>query len=989
MNSVSSLLNYAGVALLAALHIQDAPAFEDAFDDGNGDGWTHFDPLAEIQLSAPAPLSFENGVFLMESNPPAADPAGPARVFSYIDDEVLSDFYCAVDIVDWNDSINQAYGILARVDNIALGQTTGYVCNYDPNQTGGEPGGQFQINRVVEEASNPTIARANVKLLDDHTYRMVFRGEGNRLIGALYDLQDLTSPMVQIETDGDQDPDAVTYTEGLLGLFSFYRGDDLTEPHAKPSVTFDNFSSVESNPAPELLPGIARGVPSEAQVVRHTPASGASFHPAADGISFEILPNDQPLPLTVGLYLNEVLVPADEVTITTDGGLTIGVFRGLDPNQVYESRIEVDGVVSIWQFDTFEESLMETGETIVVEAEDYNFGAGQFLDQPTAGGVTETGVQLPDADQSYFERSAEPEIDYHDTEGAPVTENDYRPDDFVGLRSGSPDIEPSELVRDVSRQRHELSGAQDYEVFQTEAGEWMNYTRTFPQGDYHVYLRAASHASQDIALGRVTGDRTVANQTTESLGRFALSNQGSRFAWRFTQLTNPEGSPLALSLGGETTLRLTMDGEENDFAFRRILALNYLLIVPATSDDPNLVVARGGLFGEVSGPETVPLRFLNGGSSEPLTIGNITLEGDDAAHFTFTEPPAALLPDESAAVDIAFDPQGREGVFLAELVIESNDEGSPEIRVDLTALVPVSSGLLVHYSFDDAEGSTIAKDTSGNRRDATYARGEGATIRLNEPALASGTAVRLNNGSEGGGAAHIEIPIAARLPSLETMTASLWFNQDSGATNMTILSRGLDPADPFAVAMAQGSFAWGAAAESVFQTETLFTTESPHHLVVRYQNGEVTLFLDGAMIGEPTIGPAFVDQSPTPLLIGALSGGVLGFSGVLDDFQLYNRALADDEVQFLHENPGKAIDNADIQPPIDNSPSTIRIIAGADDTYVLSILGPAGRKYTLEASDTLTADSWTVVREVDGVEGTLNVDLDQADEPTRFFRVRY
>ena len=534
MNSTSPLFGYAGMAVLGALQAQVVVAFEDAFDDGNGDGWTHFDPIAEVQLADPSPLSFENGVFLMEANPPAADPAGPARVFSYIEGEIRSDFYCAVDIVDWNDSINQAFGILGRVDNIALGQTTGYVCNYDPNQTGGQPGGQFQINRVIDEASNPTIAVGNVKLLEDHAYRMVFRGEGNQLIGALYDLQDLTAPVVQIQTDGDLNPDATTFPEGLIGLFSFYRGDDLTEPHAKPSVTFDNFVSLESNPAPELLPGIARGVPSEPQVVRHTPTSGAAFHPAAEGVSFDVVPNDQPLPLNIALYLNDVLVPENEITFTTENGLTKGRFPGLDPNQVYECRVEVEGVVSIWQFDTFEESLMDTGEALVIEAEDYNFGAGQFLDQPMAGGVTEAGIPLPNADRTYFDRRAEPEIDYHDTEGGPVGENDYRPDDLVGLRAGSQEIEPGELVRDVLRERHALSAAQDYEVFQTEAGEWLNYTRTFPEGDYHVYLRAASQAPQDVLLERITSDRTIANQTTEPLGRFALPNQVSRFAWRFT-----------------------------------------------------------------------------------------------------------------------------------------------------------------------------------------------------------------------------------------------------------------------------------------------------------------------------------------------------------------------------------------------------------------------------------------------------------------------
>ena len=82
-------------------------AFEDTFDDGNLDDWTVFDPMAEVKLAAPSTFRIENGTVLMEANPPAADPASPARLFASIDDEIYTDFYCAVDIVDWNDEINQ------------------------------------------------------------------------------------------------------------------------------------------------------------------------------------------------------------------------------------------------------------------------------------------------------------------------------------------------------------------------------------------------------------------------------------------------------------------------------------------------------------------------------------------------------------------------------------------------------------------------------------------------------------------------------------------------------------------------------------------------------------------------------------------------------------------------------------------------------------------------------------------------------------------
>ena len=59
MRLVPSRLKYTGAALLAALQVQHVTAFEDDFDDGNDDRWAHFDPLAEVQLAAPAPLSFD------------------------------------------------------------------------------------------------------------------------------------------------------------------------------------------------------------------------------------------------------------------------------------------------------------------------------------------------------------------------------------------------------------------------------------------------------------------------------------------------------------------------------------------------------------------------------------------------------------------------------------------------------------------------------------------------------------------------------------------------------------------------------------------------------------------------------------------------------------------------------------------------------------------------------------------------------------------
>ena len=46
----------------------------------------------------------------------------------------MSDFFVEVDLLDWDNELNQAFGFLIRAETIALGQTTGYVVNYDPQQ---------------------------------------------------------------------------------------------------------------------------------------------------------------------------------------------------------------------------------------------------------------------------------------------------------------------------------------------------------------------------------------------------------------------------------------------------------------------------------------------------------------------------------------------------------------------------------------------------------------------------------------------------------------------------------------------------------------------------------------------------------------------------------------------------------------------------------------------------------------------------------------
>jgi hypothetical protein len=553
-----------------------ALAFSDNFDDGNLDGWVLFDPMSDLGIAAPAEVTFPDGGVRIRGFVPAIPDAGPARVFVYRE-EAFTTFFAAFDVVDWDNGINMAFGFLARAGNIGVGQTEGYVMNYDPNQTGSRPGGQLQINSVTGELPD-TVAAANITLIDGRSYRWVFQGQGDELRGSVYDMEDLTQPIAEVLTD-----QGWIYPSGNIGLFNFYRGDE-TDPVGIPDFTFDNFFVEATNPNPALWPAVPHPLPGTAQVTARTPENGANFHPAASGIAFTattmgvgaVAPGDVKLSLngadvTAGLALVQA---GDDVTAT---------YSGLEPNQIYDAVVTVGdpaagGSVNRWTFDTIESAKLAgadgVGEFREVECEDYDYADGEFQNTPPPSGFGMGGV-VNGGGVGYYDLSGTPDVDYFDVDISADALNDYRFLDGVGLRPGSDDFQPvDELPTDTVRPKYAATGAPDYEIHRTEATEWTNYTRVFETGEYRVLLRVASRQAQDVILQDVTGGGSA------ELGRFEVPNLVSPLAHRYIPLTDGGGMPLTLALDGQRTLRLLMGGTAGDFSTRYTLYLNYLLLIP-------------------------------------------------------------------------------------------------------------------------------------------------------------------------------------------------------------------------------------------------------------------------------------------------------------------------------------------------------------------------------------------------------------------------
>jgi len=204
------------------------------------------------------------------------------------------------------------------------------------------------------------------------------------------------------------------------------------------------------------------------------------------------------------------------------------------------------------RFDTFNEA------NFMVEAEDFDYDSGQFVDPPSV--------------DAYSGFGATTNVDYHHTtlDGEIFT---YR---FVGL--------PQDHLNshDYLRQQFFFT-AGDFVLVFFAGDDWGNYTRNYPAGTYYVYGRFSAGGPFTMYLDQVVSGTGTVNQVTQRLGQWsAVGKDYNTFDW--VPLTDSgSNAPVAIKLNGVSTLRITTTGFCNP---------NYFMLVPAKGI--SLSAARSG-----------------------------------------------------------------------------------------------------------------------------------------------------------------------------------------------------------------------------------------------------------------------------------------------------------------------------------------------------------------------------------------------------------
>ena len=127
----------------------------------------------------------------------------------------------------------------------------------------------------------------------------------------------------------------------------------------------------------------------------------------------------------------------------------------------------------------------------------------------------------------------------------------------------------------------------DYDVGYFNTGDFGNYTRNYPAGEYLVYGRlAGGNGNLTAYLDQVTGGLGTTTQTTQRLGTWR-ANTGGWQNWAWVPLTDAGlVSPVIVTLGGVSTLRVTSGGNIN---------ANYFMLVSATGFHISAALSGGNV----------------------------------------------------------------------------------------------------------------------------------------------------------------------------------------------------------------------------------------------------------------------------------------------------------------------------------------------------------------------------------------------------------
>lgn len=223
---------------------------------------------------------------------------------------------------------------------------------------------------------------------------------------------------------------------------------------------------------------------------------------------------------------------------------------------------------------------------------------------------------------------------------------------------------------------------------------------------------------------------------------------------------------------------------------------------------------------------------------------------------------------------------------------------------------PSFGGPVAHWKFDEAPGATTAADSAG-----TFAGTLSPTGAVFVAGGISGNALSLSRASNGfvsmGPVLHqlntsFSLVAWVKLAAGDTSEMAVINKHIPGTTNGYYL--GLNTSGGVFGQTNQAHFFTGGSPATTPVSTNAVNDGNWHQIVAVYGFGGTTaIYVDGAPAEATAPSTAILTNAASFLIGGGSPGGVASnlFEGLVDEVQVYNRALGDAEIGFLHANPSQ------------------------------------------------------------------------------------
>ena len=297
--------------------------------------------------------------------------------------------------------------------------------------------------------------------------------------------------------------------------------------------------------------------------------------------------------------------------------------------------------------------------------------------------------------------------------------------------------------------------------------------------------------------------------------------------------------------------------------------------------------------------------------------------------------------------------------------------GAVTETVSVEVVEDITDGLVLRYEFEGTDQSVI-EDLSGNDNDGAATAGAPRVPGVNGEAL-SLSGVTKN---------YVTLPDG--LLETDSLTVSTYVNWAGGSADPWTWTLGSSQLRH----MFQAPSHWSGGTAAVITVNEWraeqratrpgdLTANQWHHVTVTLGDGQLTYYVDGERVASAATEstPRDIDD-PASLISGYIGRSMYSadpyFTGLVDDFRVYDRALSDSEVEALVESPESVYDGGTVTATLTqataSTPATLTLAgqaAGATVEYLL----PGGQWTTYSGPVELPVGTYTVQWRATGASG--------------------